>query len=118
MNQEEPSFLQELKLEAFRVKQETVNAPYFLRSPESYSKISEIPCYEPTVDEFNDPFLLIQNLSKRGFKNYGCVKIKAPLNWGSRFSFNPQKKITIRRQILKSLYEGKVNCCSAVILFL
>ena len=113
---EEPSFLDDLKFETLKVKQEVENIPFFLRRPESYAGILEIPCYEPTAEEFNDPFLLIQNLSKRGFKKYGCVKIKAPMNWGSRFSFNPQNKITIRRQILKCLYEGKVKFKKAVIL--
>lgn len=108
-NQEEVSFLEDLKYEALKLKQEPQGSSSFLRQPESYSQILEIPCYEPTIDEFNEPFLLIQNLTKQGFQKYGCVKIKAPLNWGSNFSFNPQKKLTIRRQILKCLYEGKVK---------
>jgi len=80
-----------------------------LRDPDAYLEIPEIPTYEPTIEEFNNPLFLFQKLSKMGYAKIGCVKIKPPKSWNPEFSFNPKnKKLSTREQILRNLNEGKV----------
>ena len=88
------------------LEEETSN---LLRDPQEYLKIDEIPIYKPTEDELVDPFFLIKNLKTKGYEKYGAVKIVAPQEWASEFSFNPTGKLlTTRKQILKDLIKGKV----------
>lgn len=68
-----------------------------------------MPIYQASFEEFKDPFALIQNLNKRGYSKFGCVKVRPPIGWNFEFSFNPKnKKLTTRKQIIKCLSEGKV----------
>ena len=81
----------------------------YLRDPKAYAKIMELPIYEPTTEEFKQPFLLIRRLYELGYEKYGCVKIRTPKSWNPKFSFdNDDKKLTTRKQNLKDLMKGKV----------
>ena len=68
-----------------------------------------IPVYEPTTQEFRDPFLLFEKLSKLGYEKFGCVKIKPPSTWKPTFQFNyVEKRLTTRKQVIQDLCKGKV----------
>lgn len=83
--------------------------PKFLRDPKAYTKILELPVYEPTNEEFKEPLLLIRKLYELGYHKYGCIKIKTPRSWNPEFSFsNIDKKISTRKQNLRDLVRGKV----------
>jgi len=76
----------------------------------------EMPVYEPTNEEFKEPFLLIKKLVDLGYHKYGCIKLKTPKTWNPEFSYSrPDKKLTTRKQILRDLIKGKVLqlnfCC-------
>ena len=80
-----------------------------MRRPELYNKLLDMPCYDATTEEFNEPLLLVQNLSKKGYAKYGCVKIKAPRSWRAHLGIDPKlNNFTTRKQTLKELNEGKV----------
>jgi len=82
--------------------------PVFLREPESYLNIPEIPIYEPTAEEFRQPISLINKLREMGYEKYGCVKLRAPDEWNPEFSLALQnKKIATRTQVLQNLIKGK-----------
>ena len=81
----------------------------YMRNPASYNEIPEVPIYEPTAEEFVNPLRLVEILNEKGFRKYGCVKIRPPKGWKPEFSFNPSnKKLTVREQLLSNLNEGKV----------
>jgi len=99
-----------IKAKAAPTKKEPVQEPEpaFLRDPKSYQKIMEIPVYEPTNEEFKEPFLLIKKLVDLGYHKYGCIKLKTPKTWNPEFSYSrPDKKLTTRKQILRDLIKGK-----------
>lgn len=50
-----------------------------------FSKIPEVPVYEPSEEEFNDPLELIRKLAVNGYEKYGCVKIRPPSSWKPGF---------------------------------
>ena len=84
----------------------------FTRDPQSYLSFQEIPIYEPTAAEFREPIALINKLKEMGYDQFGCVKIKAPLEWNPKFSLTLEdKKITTRKQTLQDLTKGKVIYC-------
>ena len=69
-----------------------------------------MPIYKPTQEELEEPFLLLRNLQAKGFEKFGAVKVLAPPEWSSEFSFNPVgKRFNTRRQILKNMIRGKVS---------
>lgn len=81
----------------------------FYRKPKDYNKILELPIYEPTVEEFKQPMLLIKKLYDLNYHKYGCIKIKTPESWNPEFSYNyANKKVTTRIQKLRNLTKGKV----------
>lgn len=68
-----------------------------------------MPVYNATAAEFNEPLLLVQNLSKKGYAKQGCVKIKAPRSFRGHLGIDPKlNNFTTRKQTLSELNEGKV----------
>jgi hypothetical protein len=44
-----------------------------------------MPIYQPTEEEFKNPFELFNTLYRKGFETQGCVKIIPPDSWKPEF---------------------------------
>eukprot|EP01016_Furgasonia_blochmanni_P001084 TRINITY_DN10392_c0_g2_i1.p1 TRINITY_DN10392_c0_g2~~TRINITY_DN10392_c0_g2_i1.p1 ORF type:complete len:548 (-),score=46.11 TRINITY_DN10392_c0_g2_i1:232-1875(-) len=79
-----------------------------LRESSEYEKIPEIPLYEATADELENPLILVKNALQKGYGKYGAIKLRCPDKLRRRCEFDfVEKKLTTRVQVLQNLYLGR-----------